>query len=161
MLFFLNNVLEIPENPWTASSQKYRKAWSTVWNGAKNLWSEKGICRENPQRHPQILSETLIEWPLLLDNINVEYCNTVSVSSCTLCKSFAWKSDHHIIWERLECYDCEMQLNSFKVREYLFLCRPDRNCHINLKVSCWSQDFFQLAVENVCALFLIMWPRFN
>ena len=28
--------------------------------------------------------QTSIEWPLLLDSINVEYCNTVTVSSRTL-----------------------------------------------------------------------------
>ena len=92
--------------------------------------------------HPQILSETSIEWPPLLNNINVEYCNTVSVSSCTPCKLFAWKSDCFIIKERLEWYDCEMQLHFFKVSEYLFLCRSDRNCYINLKTSCWSQTSF-------------------
>ena len=37
----------------------------------------------------QILSETLIEWSLLFYNINVEYCNTLSVSSCIFCKPFA------------------------------------------------------------------------
>ena len=30
---------------------------------------------------PIVLSKTSIEWPLLLDSINVEHCNTVSVSS--------------------------------------------------------------------------------
>ena len=33
------------------------------------------------ERHPQILSKTWIEWSLLLDRINVGYCNTVSVCS--------------------------------------------------------------------------------
>ena len=30
------------------------------------------------------------------------------------------------------------------------------NCHINLKASCLSQTFFQVAAENVCALTLII-----
>ena len=31
-----------------------------------------------------MLSEASMEWPLLLDGINVGYCNTVSVGSLTL-----------------------------------------------------------------------------
>ena len=31
-----------------------------------------------------MLSEASMEWPLLLDGINVEYCHTVSVGSLTL-----------------------------------------------------------------------------
>ena len=34
-VFFLSDFLEISENPWTAISQRYRKAWNTVWNSAK------------------------------------------------------------------------------------------------------------------------------
>ena len=48
-----------------------------------------------------MLSEASMEWPLLLDGINVEYCHTVSVGSLTLqislslslFKPFVWKSD--------------------------------------------------------------------
>ena len=51
-----------------------------------------------------------------------------------------------MISEGLEWYDLEMQLNSFKFRKYLFLCRPERSFMM-------ISGFFQLAVENVCALF--------
>ena len=40
--------------------------------------------RKIHERHPSILSETSIEWSLLLDRIDVGYCNTVSVGSRTL-----------------------------------------------------------------------------
>ena len=40
---------------------------------------KKSICRIN-----QRVSETLREWSLLLDRINVGYCNNVSVGSRTL-----------------------------------------------------------------------------
>ena len=39
---------------------------------------------KNLQRHPWKVSDTLIEWPILLDRINAECYNTVFVSIRTL-----------------------------------------------------------------------------
>lgn len=62
---------------------------------------------------------------------------------------------------------CKMQLNHFKFRQYLFLYRLDSiiifmNCKKLCKLPHGSKtlmfisDFFLLAVENVCAVALIM-----
>ena len=44
----------------------------------------KKQLQDNPERHRWILSETPIEWPLLLDSVKLGYYNNVSVGSLTL-----------------------------------------------------------------------------
>ena len=45
---------------------------------------KKSICRKIPRRYQYILSKTSIEWSLLVESINVEYCSIFSVSTRTL-----------------------------------------------------------------------------
>ena len=39
------------ENPWTATFQSYKMAWSTDWNDPKNSWSQNRTCRKYPERY--------------------------------------------------------------------------------------------------------------
>ena len=50
----------------------------------------KKHLQDKPERHPQVLSEKLIKWFLLLDRINLGYCNTVLfLSPAVLSKSLS------------------------------------------------------------------------
>ena len=91
---------------------------------------KKNICRKNPQGYSLIFFKILIEWPLIIDNSNIECCNTDSVGNRTnslyvnqnlFLKTFAWKLDLPIIYQEMECYDCKMRLNTFTFRQYLYL----------------------------------------
>ena len=48
----------------------------------------KKHLQDKPERHPSILSETSLEWSLLLDCIHAGYCN-MFLSAAVLFRSFS------------------------------------------------------------------------
>ena len=75
---FLSNFLE--KNSQSAASQSYKKLETLSETVQKINDLKKAYVGKIPRTES---SETWIEWSLLLDSINIEYCNTVSVSSHT------------------------------------------------------------------------------
>ena len=105
--------------------------------------------QDKPERHPQILFETSVEWSLLFDCINVGYCNTVSVGSRTFrsLSLFVEKSDGLFRGSRRMCSVRKDALRNFAKLTGKHLCQ---SIFFNKVIGLWSTTLLTKRLQHRC-----------